>query len=106
MQHLTRLALNLAEQGLFPDVAIRWGIRQLLKQRLREIRSDDARTAARQEMRFIEEMRVPHRSGTGESNDQHYESVGSSGGSRPHLKYSSEFWPPTRRWTKRSRRFA
>ncbi len=42
MQHLTRLALNLAEQGLLPDVAIRWGIRQLLKQRLREIRSGDA----------------------------------------------------------------
>ena len=52
MQHFTSLALNLAEQGLFPDVATRWGIRQLLKQRLREIRSGDARTAARQEMRF------------------------------------------------------
>jgi hypothetical protein len=49
VQHLTRLALNLAEQGLFPDVVLRWGIRQLLTQRLQEIRSGDARTAALQE---------------------------------------------------------
>ncbi|MBA0914251.1 MAG: class I SAM-dependent methyltransferase [Nitrospira sp.] len=96
MQHLTRLIVNLAEQGLFPDRATRWGIRQLLKQRLREIRSGDARTAAQQEMRFIEEMRrapiavVPEK-----ANDQHYEVpveffrevLG------PHLKYSSAFWP-------------
>ena len=96
MQHLTRLAFNLAEQGLFPDVVLRWGIRQLLTQRLQEIRSGDARTAARQEMRFIEEMRhapiavVPEK-----ANDQHYEVpveffrqvLG------PHLKYSSAFWP-------------
>ncbi len=96
MQHLIRLIVNLAEQGLFPDRATRWGIRQLLKQRLREIRSGDARTAAQQEMRFIEEMRrapiavVPEK-----ANDQHYEVpveffrevLG------PHLKYSSAFWP-------------
>ena len=56
MQHLTCLALNLAEQGLFPDVVLRRGVRQLLTQRLREVRSGDARTAARQEMRFIDEM--------------------------------------------------
>ena len=40
MQHLTRLALNLAEEGLLLDAALRWGIRQLLTQRLQEIRSD------------------------------------------------------------------
>ena len=96
MEYLTRLALNQAEQGLVPDVAIRWGIRQLLKQRLQEIRSGDAAAAARREMRFIEEMRrapiavVPEK-----ANDQHYEVpveffrqvLGS------HLKYSSAFWP-------------
>ena len=57
MQHLTRFALNLTEHRLFPDAVIRWGIRQLVKQRLREIRSGDAEAAARQETRFIEEMR-------------------------------------------------
>ena len=96
MQHLTRLALNLAERGLFPDAVLRWGIRQLVTQRLREIRSGDARTAALQEKRFIDEMRrapiavVPEK-----ANDQHYEVpveffrqvLG------PHLKYSSAFWP-------------
>jgi cyclopropane-fatty-acyl-phospholipid synthase len=57
MKHLTRLALDLAEHGLFPDSAIRYGIRRLLKQRLREIRSDDVPTAALKEMRFVEQMR-------------------------------------------------
>ena len=96
MQYLTRLTLNLAEQGLFPDVVLRWGIRQLLTQRLQEIRSSDARTAALQETQFIDQMRrapiavVPEK-----ANDQHYEVpveffrqvLG------PHLKYSSAFWP-------------
>jgi cyclopropane-fatty-acyl-phospholipid synthase len=96
MQHLTRLAFSLAEHGLFPDVAIRGGIRHLLTQRLREIQSGDARTAAPQQARFIEQMRrspialVPEK-----ANDQHYDVpveffrqvLG------PHLKYSSAFWP-------------
>ena len=96
MQHLTHFALTLAENGLFPDVAVRRGIRHLLKRRLREIRSGDARTAAFQETQFIEQMRrapiavVPEK-----ANDQHYEVpvqffrqvLG------PHLKYSSAFWP-------------
>jgi len=96
VQHLTRLTLNLAELGLFPDVVLRWGIRQLVAQRLREIRSGDARTAALQQKRFIDEMRrapiavVPEK-----ANDQHYE-VPVEFFSRvlgPHLKYSSAFWP-------------
>jgi len=96
VQHLAHLALNLAERGLFPDVVLRWGIRQLVTQRLREIRSGDARTAALQEKRFIDEMRrapiavVPEK-----ANDQHYE-VPVEFFSRvlgPHLKYSSAFWP-------------
>lgn len=98
MQHPAHLALNLAERGLFPDAVLRWGIRRLLTQRLQEIRSGDARAAARQEMQFIDEMRrapiavVPEK-----PNDQHYEVpveffrqvLG------PHLKYSSAFWPAT-----------
>jgi cyclopropane-fatty-acyl-phospholipid synthase len=96
MQHLTRFALNLAEHRLFPDAVIRWGIRQLVKQRLREIRSGDAEAAARQETRFIEEMRrAPIAVLPEKANDQHYEVppaffqqvLG------PHLKYSSAFWP-------------
>ena len=97
MEYLTRLALNQAEQGLVPDVAIRWGIRQLLKQRLQEIRSDDAAAAARQEIRFMEELRhspiavLPEK-----ANDQHYEVPAEFFRQvlGPHLKYSSAFWPP------------
>jgi cyclopropane-fatty-acyl-phospholipid synthase len=96
MQHATRLTLTLAEQGLLPDVVLRWGIRQLLAQRLQDIQVGDGRTAALQEMQFIDEMRrapiavVPEK-----ANDQHYEVpveffrqvLGH------HLKYSSAFWP-------------
>jgi cyclopropane-fatty-acyl-phospholipid synthase len=96
MKHLTSLVLSLAEQGLFPDRAIRYGIRQLLKQRLREIGSADARTAAVKEMRFIEQMRcAPIAVAPEKVNGQHYDVpveffrqiLG------PHLKYSSAFWP-------------
>ena len=96
MQHFIHRTFDLAEQGLFPDVVLRWGIRQLLAQRLQEIRSGDARTAALREAQFIDEMRrapiavVPEK-----ANDQHYEVpveffrqvLGH------HLKYSSAFWP-------------
>lgn len=96
MQQLIHLVLTLVEHGLCPDVAVRRGIQHLLEHRLREIGSDDARTAALKEMHFIEQMRqapiavVPEK-----ANDQHYEVpvefflqvLG------PHLKYSSAFWP-------------
>jgi len=96
MHDLTHLALTLVERGLCPDVAVRRGIRHLLKHRLRDIGSDDVRTGAVKEMHFIEQMRqgpiamVPEK-----ANAQHYEVpvefflqvLG------PHLKYSSAFWP-------------
>ncbi len=96
MQYLTHFALTLAEHGLCPDVAIRGGIRHLLKDRLREIGSGDARTARLQETHFIEQMRrapiavVPEM-----ANDQHYEVPVAFFGQvlGPHLKYSSAFWP-------------
>ena len=96
MQHLTHFALTLAEHGLCPDAAARRGIRHLLKHRLREIRSGDARTATLQETHFIEQMRrapiavVPEK-----ANDQHYEVPVEFFGQvlGPHLKYSSAFWP-------------
>jgi len=96
MAHLTRLALNLAEQGLFPDAVIRWGIRQLLKERLGEIRSGNAQSAARNEERFIEEMRhAPIAVLPEKANDQHYEVPAEFFQQvlGPHLKYSSAFWP-------------
>jgi cyclopropane-fatty-acyl-phospholipid synthase len=96
MQRITNLGLKLAEQGVFPDAAIRQGIRHLLKRRLVEMGPRDAQSAALKETRFIEELRrgpialVPDT-----ANQQHYEVpveffrqvLG------PHLKYSSAFWP-------------
>lgn len=96
MQRITNLALNLAEQGVVPDAAIRQGIRHLLKRRLREMGPGDARSAAQKETRFIEELRrAPVALVPETANAQHYEVpveffhhvLG------PHLKYSSGFWP-------------
>ncbi len=95
-QRIMNLALHLAEQGLLPDPVIRQGIRHLLKRRLREMEPDDAQSAAQQETRFIEEMRLAPVALVPETaNEQHYEVpveffrqvLG------PHLKYSSAFWP-------------
>lgn len=96
MSALTPLALNLAERGLLPDAAIRWGIRQLLQQRLRDIRSEDTDASARQETRFIEAMRgAPIAVLPEKANDQHYEVPAEFFRQvlGPHLKYSSGFWP-------------
>lgn len=95
MHDFMTVALNLAEQGLVPDAAIREGIRRLLKRRLREIWSEEAQ-AAQKELRFIEQMaQAPVALVPETANDQHYEVpveffrqvLG------PHLKYSSAFWP-------------
>jgi cyclopropane-fatty-acyl-phospholipid synthase len=96
MNYLTRLAFSLAEQRLFPDQAIRYGIRHLLKRRLLEVGSADARAAAVKETRFIEHMRrAPIAAMPEKTNDQHYdipvEFFGHILG--PHMKYSSAFWP-------------
>lgn len=88
--------LSLAERGLFPDALIRWGIRQLLKQRLREILAGDVETASQRELRFIDEMRrAPIAVLPEKANEQHYEVTADFFGHvlGSHLKYSSAFWP-------------
>lgn len=96
MQRLTNLVLDLAERGQVPDIAIRRGIRHLLKQRLSEIQPGGAQSAAVHETHFIEQMRrapialVPEK-----ANNQHYE-VPVEFFQRvlgPRLKYSGTLWP-------------
>lgn len=96
MQHLTTVALNIAEQGWVPDAAIRRGIRRLLRRRLHEIEGGGAPSAAQTQMQLIERMRAaPVALVPDAANAQHYEVpveffqhvLG------PHLKYSSAFWP-------------
>lgn len=81
------LPFQLAERGLVPEPLVRWGIRRLLAQRLREIRRPDPTLDA--ELSQGPVALVPEA-----ANQQHYELpaaffqlvLGS------HLKYSSAFW--------------
>lgn len=82
-------ALTLAERGFVPLPLLRWGVRRLLAQRLREEASRDAE-------RFLTELRSsPIAVHPDAANAQHYELpvrffelvLG------PHLKYSGALWP-------------
>lgn len=96
MPSATNLAINWIEQGLVPDTVIRTGIRRLLKQRLTEIRADDAAAAAYLCTAFVSELRtapialVPHK-----ANEQHYELPAEFFAQvlGKHRKYSSCYWP-------------
>jgi len=81
---------------VLPDSLIRRGIRRLLRQRLRDERSDDAAERRRRVDAFAEELRrLPVAVATKAANDQHYEvpaafyrlCLG------PRLKYSSCLYP-------------
>lgn len=81
---------------VLPDSLIRRGIRRLLRQRLRDERSDDADERRRRVDAFAEELRrLPVAVATKAANDQHYEvpaafyrlCLG------PRLKYSSCLYP-------------
>ena len=87
----TDAAIDIVERGLLPDGAVRWGVRQLCAQRLRESR----REGASDTRAFLERSGgsdvapVPHK-----ANEQHYEvpteffqlMLG------PRLKYSGCWW--------------
>jgi cyclopropane-fatty-acyl-phospholipid synthase len=91
------LALTLLERDWLPDVLIRFGIRRLLGERLREERKADAEAQQAHLMRFVEELRAsPVAIATREANEQHYE-VPSEFFQRVlgrHLKYSSCYFAP------------
>jgi len=95
MPHTAALAISWTEQGLVPDIAIRHGIRRLLRERLAEIHANDCELAATLTQRFAAELpRSDLAVLTDKANEQHYEVpaeffkfvLGS------HLKYSSCFW--------------
>jgi cyclopropane-fatty-acyl-phospholipid synthase len=86
----TALAIELAERGLVPLEGLRLGVRQLVRQRLRDAeRGPDVAS-------FAEELAAsPIALSTGKANEQHYEvppelfqiALG------PRLKYSGAYWP-------------
>jgi cyclopropane-fatty-acyl-phospholipid synthase len=94
---MSSLALTLLERDWLPDFLIRFGIRRLLAERLREERKPDAEAQQAHLMRFVEELRAsPVAIATREANEQHYE-VPSEFFQRVlgrHLKYSSCYFAP------------
>lgn len=96
MQTATNLAINWVEQGLVPDSVIRAGIRRLVKDRLDEIKGENADAAADLESVFIREMNAAPIALVPEmANQQHYEVPSSFFGYAlgAHRKYSSCWWP-------------
>jgi cyclopropane-fatty-acyl-phospholipid synthase len=90
---LTRLQLRLAESGRIPDPAIRWGIRRILAERLR----DQALAGEPFKQGFISELgRSPVALLPERANAQHYEWPAAffEAVLGPQLKYSSAYFPP------------
>jgi cyclopropane-fatty-acyl-phospholipid synthase len=89
--------IKLAESGLLPDFLVRFGIRRLLRQRLRdEGHRGDIEAQQQAYTKLLNELRnSPVALQTAAANEQHYEvptefylkSLGR------HLKYSSCYWP-------------
>lgn len=95
MKFLVPLSSKLIEQGAIPDPALRWGMRQLLSQKLREERHDGLEKAQARLMKMVHHMQgAPIALAVKEANEQHYEvptaffklCLGK------HLKYSSCYY--------------
>jgi cyclopropane-fatty-acyl-phospholipid synthase len=93
--NLAARAIAWTETGRLPDVAVRSGIRHLLRRRLDEIRADDPAAAADAQEAFVATMHAaPVALLPDQANAQHYEvpadfialALG------PHRKYSCCFW--------------
>ena len=66
--------IGLAERGTLPDAAIRFGIRRMCAQRLREERADDAVAVSKRTQQRIDELRAaPVAIHVDAANAQHYE---------------------------------
>ena len=84
-------ALEWVERGRVPDIAVRRGIRMLVRQRLRELQPDDPAAAAGLTERFVALMdQAPVAPLPALANDQHYELPEEFFGAvlGPHRKYS------------------
>lgn len=86
---------KLLESGLVPDPVIRFGIRQMLSQKLRDHKKSSRNTESAALSIFAEELRsLPLAISPSKANEQHYEVptefyklvLG------PHLKYSCAYW--------------
>jgi len=90
------LVLDAAERGWLPDGMIRFGIRRLLAERLREIDHADETGRRHYVHGFIEQMKASTIAlMPGKANEQHYEVPAQffQHVLGPHMKYSSAYWP-------------
>jgi cyclopropane-fatty-acyl-phospholipid synthase len=92
-----KLTAAIAEKGLLPDPAIRWGIRRLHRKTLSEVKRGDVEAESNALQRFIRELRESLIAiDSQRANEQHYEVP--SAFFRlflgPHMKYSSGLWNP------------
>ncbi|MGF6773470.1 cyclopropane-fatty-acyl-phospholipid synthase [Paraburkholderia sp. GAS199] len=84
------------ERGLLPDGVIRFGMRQLMRQRLRDEAIGDGELRSRRLNRLLDELRAsPIAIETQAANSQHYEVPASFFHAHlgPHLKYSCCLYP-------------
>ncbi len=89
---LLPLSLEAAERGVVPDLAVRWGIRRLLRARLRAERAAGADDLEA----FVAWMaQGPVAEATAAANAQHYEVPAAffEAALGPWLKYSCGYWP-------------
>ncbi len=88
-------AIGLVEQGLVPDSVSRAGIRRLLKERIRELDTNDCESVMRRKREFITAMnRSPVAPLPEMANEQHYEVPAEFFAQvlGPRAKYSSCYW--------------
>lgn len=90
--------IKLAEQKILPDPMVRFGIRHLLKQRLREEFADNSEMQNSRYRELLSELRQsPIAIETEAANEQHYEvpTAFFNYALGKHLKYSACFWNET-----------
>jgi cyclopropane-fatty-acyl-phospholipid synthase len=93
----TSLPFRLLERDLLPDALIRFGIRRLLAERLRDEDKGDTELQQQHFMRFVEQLKSsPVAINTREANEQHYELPTEFFGLvlGRHRKYSSCYFDP------------
>jgi cyclopropane-fatty-acyl-phospholipid synthase len=94
-----KTAIEWAERGWLPDIALRTGIRQMVARRRRDMSRYDAQEVQRRKADFTRQIAEgPIAVHTQEANEQHYE-VPAAFFERvlgPRLKYSSCYYPTPR----------
>lgn len=88
--------IDLCERGWLPDALVRHGMRQFMRQRLRDEGAEDSELAGRRLQALLQDLRSsPIAIATDAANEQHYELPPAFFAAHlgPHLKYSCCLYP-------------